>query len=345
MWDHSGLKRALRWVIDPDRLLRDAWDRFAQFDFAANDARKRSKRLNILIFLLVVLSNAISVAILAGDGEYPFETLRTAAVVTTALGAGVLSWAGRRARDQEWVAVRAWGEHLRRGILLYRTANARSGRHSLPEEVDDNRRRSLANYIAEAEAELSRPLASRASVRSERDLLPCHLERAIHAEDELLDCLDGEGYLKTRVEHQLGYFDRRSRSQDKWWAVTIIGILLLVAVATVLVASAKDPAQGSGKWYIASATVIVTVVTVAGTWLRYLQLEQQVRQKAAAAGNLRAIRAGWLSRRVSDEDSNHVSNLVEKTEEVLQRENAEWAASLRQPRDLVTSFGPRGVVS
>jgi hypothetical protein len=131
--------------------------------------------------------------------------------------------------------------------------------------------------------------------------------------------LTGDGYLVSRADDQIDYYREKARSLERvlsrlQWLILVIG-----GVGTLLAALHVDV-------WIALTTAMIAAIT---TYLEYEQVENTLMNYNKASSALIAAKGWWFAlspeaRRSQD----HLDQLVDQCERVLQREQGGWVQEM-----------------
>lgn len=319
--DVYGVRRALRWRLSDDHLLKEAWLRLGSVDTAASIVKPKLQRLKALVLFLGVLTTATAVAV----PELPLrfqEGARIALLVLPGTSGALLSFIVRRRRDDRWISLRAAAQSIAREIFRFRTL---AGAYWTAHLRNDHR-----HLFAAALGAVDRKLLGETALGARPEGFaiwpPTFVETLIDPRDELLDPLDGPTYDNVRVEDQIRYFSAAVRDSSVTVERILIAVYASSIVATVVAAlSLRYP--GIEVWVALAVSIGAALVA----WLDAQQLERQAEQMALAAAGVRAARERWFAEvEAVRREGRRVSLFAEEVEEVLEGESTRWEGVLRQ---------------
>ena len=107
----------LAWQLQEEPVLKDAWQRFATYDYLAIRLRRMFTRFQAAILALGVLATLLGLI----DSVVKKTALHWAVIVVPILASVLLAVASRRTVGQRWVMLRAAAESIKAEICRYRT--------------------------------------------------------------------------------------------------------------------------------------------------------------------------------------------------------------------------------
>ena len=321
----DGVRRTLRWAVSDDRVLKEAWTRFAAADLAATARKRPTTRLAggvVLLAALTVVAAVVSSRLGSPDDSRPLAGyVAQGLVLGLPLAAGfLLTLMERRARSGTWVELRAAAEAFVREIYRERSRaadppgpkTARTGLGAALHEID---RRTGGRLLLAP----SRPLGA------SDHWPPPHLWDRIHHRDCLLGPLTPDLYDGARVLDQLQHFERSAQDFDRkaTWLAALIFVAAGIA-AFLLALSWRDPD------FAAAAAVPATLAAALVSWREYRQRDARVDAMLSTYVAVREARGRWLALPSNDREApDALRAYANEVEEALAAEGADWERGLR----------------
>jgi hypothetical protein len=302
--DAAACARELSWELHDDQALKDAWRLFASYDHQAKRLRATFTRLLALTLALAVLATVLAATYTQVGGS----ALHWAAVVVPALSSVLILVSGRRSFGQRWVLMRGAAESVKAEIYLHRAAPAMRRVGS---------QRKLLNRLALIERQLMLTAASHEPLPAYRGQLP-PLTGPLTAESGPVD--DGLGplnpglYLRTRLEDQIGYYERRARRLSRWRNALYLLAFLAGAAGTILAAAHRE------VW----VSVTASMSAAALAYLGYLQFDGTIVGYNQTVAKLSGLVREWRALRPSQRSAKAFERLVTQSEQALATEVAGW---------------------
>ncbi len=143
--------------------------------------------------------------------------------------------------------------------------------------------------------------------------------------------MDADEYLKTRVDDQIGWYDRKSQANQRWFK--------RLRVAEVICAAAIPFLSGYIHMYQTEVTVVVgalglVVACIAGL-LGLYQFQENWIEYRTTCESLKKEKYLFLT--CSDpydcEDEERLQLLVHRVETLISKENTNWAQYMTHPRE------------
>jgi hypothetical protein len=304
------LGRSLKWELQDEPALKDAWQLFATYDGLAGRLRDSFERFQTLILLLGIAATAIALL----SAELHDTGLRWLAIALPIVASVVVALANRRAAGRRWVLLRAAAEALKSEIYRCRTATGVYSQAVL-DGAGESARQRLAARLADVESKLVSSDASGGPLTPYCGSLPPVMYGA-GADDDGLSGLDASRYIEIRVSDQLAYYRGKVDGLDR-----VRGRLQVVMLA----------AGGAGA-FLAAVDVAVWVglsTTVAGAalaYLGYLQFDSTIVAYNQTAAQLATLQRDFRAR---DGDM-PLEELVGRGESVLTRELGGWVQQMTE---------------
>ena len=141
-----------------------------------------------------------------------------------------------------------------------------------------------------------------------------------------------EEYIEQRLNDQIGWYDRKSTANQRWF--NRLRFAEIVAAATIPFLSGFADKSSSIKIAIGALGVFVAVIA---SVLGLLQLQVRWMQYRATAELLRKEKFLFLTQTdpYNKDDAFHL--FVQRVEALLSKENSEWAQSVMKPPKAETS--------
>jgi hypothetical protein len=153
--------------------------------------------------------------------------------------------------------------------------------------------------------------------------------RAAGSTDDGLSPLDAWGYLRIRVQDQIGYFHRRIRYLNQLW--TGLEVLAIAAGGVgAIVAS-----LGADVWIGLTSGIAGAALTYRG----YLQVENSIVACNQAASRLADLDRWWHTLSPGQQTAKALGHLVTTAETVLAHERAGWVAQVSEAVEYLKAKG------
>jgi hypothetical protein len=153
--------------------------------------------------------------------------------------------------------------------------------------------------------------------------------QAAGSADDGLSPLDAQGYLRIRVQDQIGYFHRRIRSLDRLRAG-----LELAAIAAGG-AGAIIASLGAEVWIGLTSGIAGAVLTYRG----YMQAEDNIAAYNQAASRLADLDRWWHMLSPGQQTAKALGHLVTTAESVLAQERTGWVAQMSEAVEYLAAKG------
>jgi len=307
------LARDLSWALQDEPILKDAWQRFATYDYLAIRLRRLFTRFQASILLLGVAATLLALI----DGEVKKTALHWTVVVVPILVSVITAVGSRRAFGQRWVMMRAAAEFIKAEIFRYRVLEPPKtrGRATSPKAANQQR---LVGQLDDIEARLMQTDASSGPVTAYTGPLPPDSYEASR-DDDGLSRLDADHYLRIRVDDQLGYFDRRVTALNR--RRNVLQFLAVASGATGAILAAAHLEVWIGLTAGASAAALA--------YLGYLQVDNTIVTYNQTGFRLAALKRWWLALDAPEQTkTTNVEHLVTGCEAALATEQAGWVQQM-----------------
>ncbi|MDO7853535.1 DUF4231 domain-containing protein [Hymenobacter convexus] len=312
----------------PDEVLTQAWENFAIYDLNAKYQQRHSNRINLSIMALGVIVTVLAVVkqVVYGSPAVPFNMAFTSltrhnfgvwllhcALLLIPIVLTVLVAAAYKFKiSSKWFVLRAGAEALKSEIYSYRARALDYQKNAAPQ---------LAARMAEI---MKRTMQSEAngSHLQEYDKasgFPPYMDEAAGG-DSGFGYLAPERYVEVRLEDQLRYFRKRTKTlgrQFQW----LYWLTLLVGGAGTLLAAISQQV-----WIAVTASLTAAL----GALLTYRQTEANLLKFNQAAADLDNIKSWWKALSAAEKTRQaNIDFLVDRTEKVLQSELDGWVQQMK----------------
>lgn len=330
----------------PREILADAWSRYDDLDRAAIGKQRLFRSTQFWILTLTVVATLLAIVItrkwvpasarLPGIGNVdPHNTLHVLMVIIP-IAISILAGFNARFREgNKWILLRAAAEAIKREIFRYRT---RSGAYSPPQSRQVLASMTLAANIKDITTNLVQTEVNRSSLpepenedvtdpQNESDVDKQARARTEAQKQARLQFLTPTQYLTQRVDDQVHYFEKKTRSlyrQLKLWNSLI---LIVGGLGTFLAAIRLEV-------WVALTTALATAWT---SKLEIDQVENSLVQYNTALTSLQNIESWWKG--LSPWEKTRQTNLdlfVDQTETTLAHETAGWVQQMQSTLDKLT---------
>lgn len=318
------VRRALRWRLSDQEVLREAWARFEAADIAAVRRKKPTTLLAGCVVALAALTvvSALMVGRLGAQDGAPTAAgdLLKGLVTGLPLVAGLLlALIERRARSGTWIEMRGAAEALVREIYRDRS---RPSEPSAPGYSD--------SVLADALHEVDRRTNGRLLLASPNPARagtwpPPHLWARVPGCDCLLGRLTPTVYDRARVVDQLEHYERAARDFDRRATRLAAAIFVAASVAAFLLAlSWREPEL---TFY---AAVPASVAAALVSWREYRQRDARIDAMLTTCVSVREARGRWLSCVAPARDTQEaLTTYVNEAEDAFAAEGTDWERGLR----------------
>ncbi|RME50588.1 MAG: DUF4231 domain-containing protein [Caldilineae bacterium] len=329
---HKLLPTAL---IDDTDLLKTAWQQFAIFDETANRKSHQFRRMRQWILWVGILAVIFAVASSTMEPAYwgsvahrlwPAlsagrwaqilkQGIHIIALLLPVTGSVLLAGANRFNPGENWVALRGGAEDIKKEIFRYRA-------RVYPYDQQD-RTEKLARKIEQIGNRVMGGNVNKHELVDYDGPLPPHYGYRDEGDDGFSP-LDGDTYLKHRLQNQIDFFERKGRAMygkiKRWqW-----GIYLSGGVGTFLGLLGLD----------AFIAITTSMGAALASYMEMVQAEATLRGYNETAQILRGIRARWISANATPlspaQRQRAFHKMVEDTEHALVTERAGWIDEMNQ---------------
>lgn len=342
----DNIKRALLGPIQkPREVLADAWSRYDDLDRAAIVKQRLFRWTQGWILSLAVTATLLAIVItrswvpakssLPLIGTFsPHNGLHVLMLIVPIAISILVGFNARFREGNKWILLRAAAEAIKREIFRYRT---RSGAYSPAKSRQMLASLTLAANIKDITANLVQTEVNRSSLP---ELHPkaasdgkTQSDAAITApatgtrQKERLQYLTSSQYLIERIDDQIRYFEKKTRTLYRQLKLLNSLILIIGGLGTFLAAMNKEV-------WVALTTAFATAFA---NKLEIDQTENSLVQYNMALTSLQNIESWWkgLSPWEMTRQTN-VDLLVDQAETTLARETAGWVQQMQSTLDKLT---------
>jgi hypothetical protein len=303
--------RQIAWELQDEPVLKDAWQRFATYDYLAIRLRRLFTRFQASILALGVIATLLALI----DNQVKDPALHWAVVAVPILVSVLIAVASRQAVGQRWVMLRAAAESIKAGIYRYRTLSTALGEDHA--KTAAARRQQLASELDVIEARLMQTEASSGPLTPYQGPLPPEMYGA-GRDDDGLSPLGADRYLQIRVGDQLTYFHRRIRTQNLRRNVLQFLAIGSGAVGAILAAARQEVWIGLTAGASAAALA----------YLGYLQVDNTIVTYNQTASRLAALQRGWHALSPAQRNGPAFKRLITGCEAALATELSGWVQQM-----------------
>ncbi len=346
----KGAERLLVRELGGDNVLRQAWQRFADYDFNAIQQQGRFYRIQWWILAIGLLAAALALAKqVFGPAQPAFWSLWgfiKYVLIILPIGLAVMITAYNRFKQgNKWLLLRQGAESIKREIYRYR---ARAGAYQIrsasspsepaapPPPPPPTREQVLAERVEDITRRVMRTEVNSTSVVPYTKDLPPKFAAA--PGDDGFSVLSPDRYLQDRLDDQRKYYRRKAVVHDQTLKRTNLWIFIIGGAGTLLAAIDLQV-------WIALTTAVAAAFT---TYLSYKQTENTLMKYNQAATDLDSVKAWWTALPPDDQaKQENLNTLVDHTEMVLQTEHDGWIqqmqnalAELRKDQERAPVQGP-----
>ncbi len=300
-------------------VLKNAWQRYAEFDLGAVKASAQHLRLRWWILALGVLATLLAVL---SDlyGEEPGLTGRVlglALVLIPLVASALTSFANRLQRGEYWLALRAGAEEIKKEIYLYRTLL----------QVQPDRDSWLNDRLAEIQRRVFETAGGQVNRRDYSGPLPPYHNPADRDSDPGFNDLLPEEYLRFRLRDQLRWHKNSAARLQRLKTRLQAAVFAFSGLSTVLAAAANIPQFSGLAIWVAFTTALATAFT---SWLELRRVEATIDNYHRVVLELNLIQDHWKSLPPARRSGDEFFKLVLATERVLWSQHSRFIAEMRK---------------
>ena len=312
------LKRKLLHLLNIDKTLKLAWERFALYD--ENSKRQQASFQMFQRWVLILGVSATLYALAQTQIKqlqfFPEEwwgikVLHYAIVIMPIAISILVAVINRFKAGNKWILLRSGAEAIKREIYRYR---GQAEIYNNPQPPQKTPEAELARRIEDTSRRLMQTDVNLSALRPYSGPIPPKMYGAA-AEDDGFSFLTPEHYLTVRLGDQLSYYSSKTTKLDKQlkllhWLIYIFG-----GLGTLLAAA------GFELWVALTASLVGTFTT----FLEYQQVENTLIKYNQAATDLANIESWWTALTAEEKGSQqNIDQLVGLTEKILESELTGW---------------------
>lgn len=315
--DPRQLGYRLAWELREEPVLKDAWRAYATYDRIARRERATFQRFQASILLLGLAATLLALIQYETGGPQGRGILHWLVVIVPILVSALIAWSARRWDGGRWVTLRAAAEEAKAEIYRYRTgteayrggAQVAGGKGG--SQFTRLQMRMLQEHLSHIDDQLVRTQACMGPLTPYAGPFP---PRAAGTADDGLSPLDAQGYLRIRVQDQIGYFHRRIRHLDRLRTALELAAIAAGGAGAIVAALGADVWVGLTSGSAGAALA----------YLGYLQVENNIVAYNRAASKLAHLGRWWHTLGPEQPAAKTLGDLVTKAEAVLGNERAGW---------------------
>lgn len=311
---------------NPASILRMAWQQYADLNKSARILRKRHlalrwwvATLGVLATLFAILTDNYSEAIRENFkiGGLSFGStvalLLYILLILSPIAASIVAYIAKGfGGGGNWLVMRAGAEQTMREIYIFRTILA-----------DNPKRRDWLNErLADIQRSLFKALGGELVLTQYKGSLPPYHSSGDLRSDEGFANLDGDNYLKYRLDDQLDW--HRGRLVQHQYERTRLQIFILAMGGL----GALLAAVGEG-WAVWVAFTAALGSAFSG-WDQLRNLDDTVRNYSKVILELNIARNTWINLEPVERTLSEFHRMVRSVEEVLWAQNAEYIRSMQE---------------
>jgi hypothetical protein len=302
----------LAWQLQEEPVLKDAWQRFATYDYLAIRLRRMFTRFQGTILALGVLATLLGLI----DSVMNKTPLHWVVIVIPILASVLIAVAGRRSVGQRWVMLRAAAESIKAEIFRYRALRMTPEGSQAAESPA--RQQQLVSQLDAIETRLMQTEVSGSPLTPYAGSLPAAVGKADSGGDGLTP-LSPDRYLEVRVRDQIAYYHKRVRGLNRWRNALQFVAIAAGATGAILAAANQEAWIGLTAGLSAAALAYLGLLQVDNTIVTYNQ----------TASRLTLLDRGWQVRDPAEQaDPAAFEQLVTDCETALGTELSGWVQQM-----------------
>jgi hypothetical protein len=279
-------------------------------DLAAVRRQNLFKRIELALIALAVIAAAL--AIVSNLLRNPWQ-IHWLVIVVPILISIIGAYNGHFRDGNKWILLRGSAESLKREIFRFR---AKAGDYS-----DEKCKQ------ASRESKLAAKMKDILSALEQSEVNKTNIDPAPASDPKRYDFLSPEEYIAVRIDDQIQYFVRKTRTLARKLIAMQLCIYVAGGAGTLFAAFKLD-------LLVAFATAVVTAFA---TKLQADQTENSLIQYNQTLASLRNIVSWWKAlSRTEKSRRNNISVLVDQTEKALETETAGWVQQMQSALDKLT---------
>jgi hypothetical protein len=316
------LERNLLHLLNIDKTLKLAWERFALYDENSKRQQAAFQMFQRLVLILGVSATLYALAQTQMKGNrllpeewWGFNVLHYAIIILPIMISILVAVINRFKAGNKWILLRSGAEAIKREIYRYR---GRAEIYKNPQPPQNTPEAELARRMEDTSRRLMQTDVNLSALYPYSGPIPPQMYGAA-AEDDGFSFLTPDRYLAVRLGDQLSYYRSKTKKLDKQlkllhWLIYIFG-----GLGTLLAAA------GLELW-VALTTSLVGTFT---TFLEYQQVENTLMKYNQAATDLANIETWWTSLTAEEKgDQKNIDQLVGLTEKILESELTGWVQQM-----------------
>ncbi|MDQ1353443.1 MAG: hypothetical protein QG657_3749 [Acidobacteriota bacterium] len=306
-------------------VLKDAWQKFWDYDMNAQILQKSFKKVHFWLLLLgcaatllaLLYTQLVDISKLPMN-EYLKKVLHFVVLLTPITISILVAAANYFKPGKKWIFLRRAAEDIKCEIFRFRTLH-----HLTTGDATENWIDILRQKINQTGSWLMGTEVSQMAIKE------CKIDTQPHSDtdaekDDLFSDMQPEQYIKFRLEDQLHFYSGKTKKFEKvikhlQWLIFAFG-----GIGTFLAAI------GLEMW-VALATSLGGAFT---TYLEYRQMESSLMFFNQGKISLEGIRGWWSDLTDSQKkDPRNIRKMVDATEQALQSELSKWAQNMQTTLD------------
>jgi hypothetical protein len=340
-------------------VLKGAWHVYATYDRLAvrqHAVFQRFQAAIIVLGLAATLLALIQYETSGWEGRVVLHgVLRWLVVIVPIVVSILIARSARRSDGGRWITLRAAAEEVKAEIYRYRTGTeayrdgqprrrqwaplaasgvltgahrdkARAAGGPGGPRFGSLQTRMLQAHLCRINEQVGKTQAGVGPLTPYAGLLP---PRAAGRADDGLSPLDAQGYLRIRVQDQIGYFHRRIRYLDR--LRTMLEFIAIAAGGAGAIVASLDAAP----WIGLTSGIAGAALTYRG----YLQVENSIAAYNQAASKLADLDRWWHTLSPRQQTARALGYLVTTAERVLAHERAGWVAQISEAVEYLKAKG------
>jgi hypothetical protein len=299
-------------------VLEAAWRRFAELDANSSKLSNRFLNLRRWVAVLGVTATLIAILIEVSGETWPPALVLGLKIILVAVplsASGIAAFTTRRLGDGRWLAMRAGAEEILKEIFYYRSVMV-----GYPK-----RHRWLSNRLAAIQRQVYKNSNNRLDTDPYTGQIPPYYHPDDPHSDPGFQDIDGDEYLRYRVENQLNWHSRKLVQIRKQSRRLTIFILLMGAMGALL-AGVGTLFNGLTVW-VALTAAITTALT---GWEELRSMDTTITNYSKVKLELNIVRDHWLSLLDDERTPSEFVRMIRSTENLLWAQNAEYIRSMQE---------------
>ena len=304
--------------VDPeprDPILKIAWTRYAQLDALAEKRDKphfawrgRIAILGVLAALFAVVTQVYS-EILPGTLSLMLKFL----LIATPITASVLAAFVNKFYDgKDWLVSRAGAEEILKEIYMYRTFF----------QNKPDRREWLEKRLGIIQRQVFRGVGGEMVLGKAPEKIPPYYDPDDPNSDPGFKDLNGDEYLKFRLDDQLAWHNRKVRQFEKERTRLQVYILIIGGLGAILAAWGG----GLSIWVAVTASLGAALIG----WQELRNLDPTIKNYSKVMMELTLIRDHWTALEPEERTETEFLQMVKSSEDVLWSQNIEYIKSMQE---------------